>query len=248
MSAGTETGLVDAVRIDLRLLHETWMEFIFPRQRGATGTVLGKWTPDTTGGMVGYRLWSALGVPVVGVLYPLLLLGYFLRYQTRRLNLAAVRLGAVGVVLLFTVLWGALAVLAWVDFRGLFGDTVVPVVAASAVGILSSGLSYLCWRLDGRPVTVLFAYPFAVTALFLPPVVAALFSPALGDIVLDQSDSLASAVVDEYESFGPVEYLVENFDRRDEHHVIIWFAISVPVGWILGTLVTLADLIRPTDG
>ena len=247
MSGGTQTGLVDAVRIDLRLLHETWMEFVFPRQRDAADTVFGKWKPETTGMTIAYRLWSALGVPIVALLYPLLLTGYFIRYQTRRVNLAAVRLGAAGVLLLFTILWGALAALAWIDFQGLFGDTVLPIVAASVVAIISSGLSYLFWRVDGRATTVVFAYPFAMTAIFLPPVVAALFSPALGDVVLDNSDNLASAVTDEYENFGPVEYLVENFDRRDEHHVIIWFAVSVPVGWILGLLVTLADLIRPTS-
>jgi len=246
MSGGTQTGLVDAVRIDLNRLHETWMEFVFPRQRDAADTVFGKWKPETTGMTVLYRLWSVVGVPVVALLYPLLLAGYFIRYQTRRINLAAVRLGAAGVLLLFTVLWGALAVVALLDVRGIFNQT-VPVAAASVVAIVSAGLSYLFWRVDGRATTVVFAYPFAMTAIFLPPVVAALFSDALGDIVLQNSDDLASAVTDEYENFGPVEYLVDNFDRRDEHHVIIWFAVSVPVGWILGLLVTLADLIRPTS-
>jgi hypothetical protein len=41
-------------------------------------------------------------------------------------------------------------------------------------------------------------------------------------------------------------YLVENYDRDEFAHVIIWFAASFPVGWILGTVVTLADLVRPT--
>jgi hypothetical protein len=248
MAAGTEPGLVEALQIDLRMMHETWMEVFFPRQRDAADTVLGKWQPETTREVVTYRLWSALGIPVVGIVYPLVLLGYFIRYQARQVNLAAVRLGFVGVILLFTVLWGTLAALAWINFQGLFGNTVLPIVVASAVAVVSSGLSYLFWRVDGRPTTVLLAYPFAMTAIFLPPVVAALFSPVLADVVLDRSDNLASWVVNEGpDPFGFVTYLEENFDRQDEHHVIIWFAVSVPVGWLLGLLVTLADLIRPTD-
>jgi hypothetical protein len=41
-------------------------------------------------------------------------------------------------------------------------------------------------------------------------------------------------------------YLVENFERDGLAHVIIWFGASVPVGWVLGFVVTLADLVRPT--
>jgi hypothetical protein len=45
--------------------------------------------------------------------------------------------------------------------------------------------------------------------------------------------------------FGLIDYLEENFERQEYHHVIIWFVVSFPVGWILGTIVTLADLVRP---
>jgi len=27
----------------------------------------------------------------------------------------------------------------------------------------------------------------------------------------------------------------------------MWLAISFPIGWVLGSLVTLADLVRPTE-
>jgi hypothetical protein len=249
MSAGSEQGLTDAIKYDVRVMHETWMEFVYPRQRGAEDTVLGKWQPEGTRQTLFYRLWSALGVPVVSIVYPLVLLGYFLRFQTRKINVTAVRLGFFGVVGMFLLLWGGLAAVIYFQFQdALTEGGATAVAAASGVAILSSALSYLFWRLDGRPITVLFAYPFAVTAIFLPPVVAALFSAALGDVILDSSDSLATWYVDEGpDPYGVVDYLVENFDRQEAHHVIIWFAISVPVGWILGILVTLADLIRPTD-
>jgi len=248
MAAGNEQGLADAIRYDVKLMHETWMELRFPRQRGAADTVLGKWQPDTTFEVVSYRLWSALGVPVVSIVYPLVLLGYFFRYQTRKINVTAVRLGFFGVVLVFTILWGGLAAIIYLQF----GDALdtggkTAVAAASGVAVLSSALSYGFWRLDGRPLTVLFAYPFAITAIFLPPIVAALFSTALADIIV-ASDSLASWFVNEGPSlWGAIDYLEQNFERQAYHHVVIWFAVSFPLGWILGTIVTLADLVRPTS-
>jgi hypothetical protein len=244
----TREGFVGAVKFDLVRLHETWMEFIYPRQRGAADTVLGKWEPSGGSEAVFYRLWSALGVPVVGVVYPLVLLGYFFRFQTRRINLTAERLGLVGVLLLFVVLWGALSAAA----RFLAPDSftaggVLAIVAASAVAVVAAGLSYAFWRLDGRPVTVFLAYPFAMTAVFLPPVVAALYSTAVANVVLTGTTSLAVWFVEQGpDLLGLTDYLVAEFDLEGVTYVLLWFGIAVPLGWLLGCVVTLADLVRPT--
>lgn len=245
MAAGNEQGLVDAIKYDVRVMHETWMEMLFPRQRGAEGTVLGKWKPDQTGEVITYKLWHWVGIPIISVLYPLVLLGYFFRYQTRKINLTAARLGFFGVVLMFTLLWGGLTALVYFQLQGILEDgAFVGIAAASTVAVVASALSYIFWRLGGRFVTVLLAYPFAMTALFLPPVVAALFYEPLGEVIIGQGDDLFRWV---FQS-GPssiMEPLGEQFDRQEYHHAIIWFAVSFPVGWVLGFLVTLADLIRP---
>lgn len=246
MAAGTEQGLVEAIKFDLRRMHETWMEVVYPRQRGAEDTVLGKWTPDGGLQLYLYRLWSVIGTPVVAIFYPLVLFGYFFRFQTRRLNVTAVRLGFVGVVGLFVLLWGALsALVAFPLSDAVSSGGVVAIIAASSVAVVSAALSFVFWWLDGRPVTVLFAYPFAMTAIFLPPVVAGLYSEAVADIVLTRSDSLASWSLDQMPAMIET-YLAENFERDEFAHVIIWFGVSIPTGWILGILVTLADLVRPT--
>lgn len=247
MAGRTEQGIGDAIKYDVQIMHETWMEFFFPRQRNAEDTVLGKWKPETTREVFTYRTWSALGVPIISIVYPLVLMGYFFRYQTRKINLTAVRLGFFGVLVVFTIIWGGLAALVYLEFRWAFDEGgVLAIVAASGVAIISSGLSYLFWRLDGRFITVLLAYPFAMTAIFLPPIVAALFSTALADIIV-ASDSLAYWFVNEGPGlFGFIDYLEENFDRQEYHHVIIWFAVSFPIGWTLGIITTLAYLVRPT--
>ncbi|MEF8887395.1 MAG: hypothetical protein V5A30_06270 [Haloarculaceae archaeon] len=244
----TQEGLVGAIRIDLVRLHETWMEFIYPRQRGADDTVLGKWTPDGGAEAFFYRLWSAVGVPVVALVYPLVLLGYFIRFQSRRVNVTAERLGLLGVLLLFVLLWGALSALVRFVAPGSFvSGGVVAVLAASAVAVVAAGLSYGFWRFGGRVTTVLLAYPFAMTAIFLPPVVAALYSSALADVVLSGTDSLAVWFVQSGpDLFGLTDYLVAEFDLQGVAYVLLWFAIAVPLGWLLGGVVTLADLVRPT--
>jgi len=84
-----------------------------------------------------------------------------------------------------------------------------------------------------------------MTAIFLPPVVAALFHPVLEDVIIARSDEMARWMF----QTGP-EVITDplgQIDRQEGHHVIIWFAISFPVGWFLGIVVTLADLIRPTE-
>jgi len=246
MSVGSN-GVIDDIRIDLRRLHETWMELVYPRQRGAGDTVLGTWTPDSQLGMVLYRAWSALGMPVIAVVYPLVLLGVFFRFQTRRIDDGVARLGLLGVVLLSLVVWGGLTALAQFELDLLAGG-VVAIAVAGGVATVSAALAMGARRVGGRGTTVLFAYPFAMTAIFLPPVVAALFSRTLAAVVLPNSTALAQWLLDNaLAPIGLAELFSETFDLEGASYVIMWLAISFPIGWILGLLVTLADLIRPKE-
>lgn len=241
----TEGGLVEGMKIDVVRLHETWMELVFPRQRTAVHTVLGKWQPRTRGDRIKYRFWSALGVPLVAFLYPLLLVGFAVRFNARRFDTATARLGIVGVVLITALLWGGLTALARVrlEFSGF-----VAVGAASAVAVVSAGLAAMFTRVGGRGTTVAFAYPFAMNAVFLPPVVAALYDPSLSG-VLERSESLAIFILDTLlYVYGINEYLRANFSLEGIGVVLMWIAIATPLGWFLGLVVTLADLIRPRSG
>jgi len=249
MSVGSE-GVVSGIRFDLNRLHETWMEIVYPRQRDASDTVLGTWTPDSTLGMALYRLWSALGVPVIAVVYPLVLCGVFLRYQTRRIDGTATRLGAVGVVLLSVLVWGSLAALARYEPGSidLVSGGFTAVAVAGGVATVSAALAVTFRRVGGRGTTVALAYPFAMTAIFLPPVVAALYSTAVASVVIPASDSLSRWFLYEVLTVvGVADFFIENFERQGFAYVVIWLAISFPVGWLLGLLVTLADLVRPTE-
>lgn len=238
------TGLVDAARVDVSRLHATWMELLFPRQLNPS-RVLGRWTPDTTGQKASYYGWAAIGLPLVVIGYPLLLLGFATRFYARKLDSATTRLGIVGVVALSLLAWGLLTAAAWL--RNFSAEGLVAVAAAGAVATLAAALAVVFSRVGGRFTTVLLAYPAAMTALFLPPVVAALYSPALAEVVFPESTSIAIWILDNLLAVGGLNsFLRERFALEGAAYVLMWFGIAVPVGWLLGSVVALADLIRPS--
>ncbi|MFC7249742.1 hypothetical protein ACFQJ5_07820 [Halomicroarcula sp. GCM10025324] len=246
MSTGNQ-GVVGAMRVDLRRLHETWMELVYPRQRGAQDTVLGTWTPDSQLGMLLYRVWSALGMPIIAFIYPLVLVGTILRFQTRRIGGTATRLGLIGVVVLSLVVWGGLAALARFELDLVAGGFTA-IAIAGGVATLSAALAVGFRSIGGRGTTVLFAFPLAVTAIFLPPVVAALFSTTVAQYVIPGSDALASWILlDLLGSNSIAQFLEAEFELEGPAYIIMWLGFSFPAGWLLGLLVTLADVVRPTE-
>ncbi|WP_224447377.1 hypothetical protein [Haloprofundus salilacus] len=243
MESATQPGLVGAIRIDLVRLHETWMELVFPRQLDAGRSVIGKWKPQTGPQRAAYSVWSALGVPLVALAYPLLLLGFATRFYAKRLDSAGARLGLVGVVLLSVVVWGALTAFARYQFST---NGFLAVLAASLVATLSAALAVVFSRVGGRGTSVLFAYPSVMTALFLPPVVAALYSPTLSEIVFPGSQTVAIWLLDNVLAIGGLDqFLRERFTLEGFAYVLMWFGVAVPLGWLLGIVVALADIVRP---
>ncbi|WP_435127594.1 hypothetical protein [Halobaculum sp. D14] len=244
MERRSSPGLVDAVRIDIARLHATWMELLFPRQLDP-GRVVGKWTPDTGPQKAAYYAWAALGVPLVAVFYPLLLFGFATRFYAARVDSAVARLGVVGVVFVSVLMWGLLTVAAWLrefPFHGL-----VAVGAAGAVATVAAVAALGFSRVGGRLTSVAFAYPAAVTAFLLPPVIAALYSPALGDVVFPNSQYVAVWLLENVLDVGGIgARLQARFELRGVAYAVMWFALAVPVGWLLGVLVALANVVRPT--
>lgn len=239
-----DPGLVEAIRIDLDTLHEHWMVIAFPKVRTGTHAVLGAWRPESGLRLAAFYLWSLVGALIVGALYPFAVVGFAIRYYAVRLDRTAARLGIIGVVLLSILIWGGLTVFARYRFsvEGFYA-----VAAAGSVATVSAVLAVLFARIDGRFATVVFAYPFGVTALFLPPVVAALYSPTLADVVFPRSQLLAIWLLDTVLNvYGINTYLRTQFELVGIAYVGMWFGLAVPVGWFLGLLVTLADLVRPT--
>ncbi len=190
-----------------------------------------------------YRVWGGVGAFVVALLYPFVLFGFAARYYTSRIDRTAASLGVLGVMLLSVVVWGGLAALARIRFTQ---EGFLAVLAAGGVATVAAVLAYLTSKYGGRITTVLFAYPFGMTALFLPPVVAALYSPTISAVVFPNSESIAVWLLDNVLAYGNVnDYLRTRYDLEGLAYVGMWFGIAVPLDWVLGVLVTLANLMRP---
>jgi hypothetical protein len=175
-------------------------------------------------------------------------LGFATRFYVHRVDSAATRLGLTGVILLTAIVWGGLTVVSYFEFPY---EAFLAIAAASGVAVLSSALAVLFAKVGGRATTVLLAYPFGVTAFFLPPVVAAFFSVTLGSLIFPGSTSLAAWFLDDVlvavglGHWG--DYLQRNYELRGAAYVGMWLGVSFPVGWFFGSLVTLANLVRPTE-
>jgi len=246
-----QIGLLEALLLDVVRLHETWMEVVFPRQLDPS-TVLGKWKPETGPQKVGYYLWAALGAPLVAITYPLLLVGFATRFYAAKLDSAVARFGVVGAVIAAAILWGTLTLITHLQLQP---DDVIAVGAASVVAVVSAALAATFSKVGGRFTSVLLAYPFAMTAIFLPPVVAALVTPTLEQLILPPSYDLARWILDTFLFVGglndvlrgafDLETFGEQWGLPGLGYVLMWVGISVPLGWFLGALVALANLVRP---
>lgn len=242
VESGAPSGVLGGVAYDLKRLHENWMALVYPRQRESDHEVLEKWTPRTQTGWIAYRLWGLLGAPLVAVAYPFLLAGLVTRFYARRIDRIAASLGLLGVLVVSVVVWGGLTIVAHeqLSTRGFFA-----VGSAAIVATISAGLGFVFARVGGRGTTVVLAYPSTMNALFLPPVVAALFSETLATMVFPSSYALAEWLLDTVLVVGGLDELLRQYTLEGVAYVGMWFGIAVPVGWLLGVVVLIADLVRP---
>lgn len=239
----TDPGLGRQIRTDLNWLHTGWMGLVFPRQLDPH-PVQGRWEPSTVSGRIGYRLWGTVGLPVVAVAFVLAVVGFAVRFHSRRLFRVAKTLGYLGVLLVTASVWGTLV--AGTYLLSFPVEGVLAVAAGGAVAAVSAVVAVSASRWDGRVLTVVVGFPFGVTALFLPPVAAAMFSPTLAQWVLPSSYELAVWLLDNVLSVGGLAaYLRVEYQLVGVAYLAMWFGLAIPVGWVLGSLVTLADYVRP---
>jgi len=240
----TDSELVAAVRADFLRLLTAWRELLFSTNSDSH-PVRNRWHPQTTRDRLVFWTWSALGAVLIAAVYPFAIAGFWVRYVTRQLSRAATGLGLLAIIAIAAVAWSALTALAW---GGLPAAGFKAVLTASVVATVSAGLAWGTARAGGRRLTLLAAYPFAVAAIFLPPVTAALFSPTLGEIILPRSTSLAAWLLDNLLFVGDLNALIrQQFNLSGLAFVGMWSGLAVPIGWGLGLLVTFANAVRPRD-
>jgi hypothetical protein len=223
------------------------MGLAFDQYRHSAHPVLGAWRPTSRLGSVWFRVWSLLGWLVVIPIYPVVLTGFVVRFHVHRMDRFAKRVGIIGLILTSLLVWAALTAGAYL--RDFSVDGLIALIAAAGVATISAVLARLFSSWDGRPLSILLAYPFGVTAVFLPPVVAALYSETVAAVVLQKSDVLAIWILDSILTIGGLNTLLRaTFDLVGLAYVGMWFGLAIPVGWVLGLVVALADLVRPAGG
>lgn len=239
---GTLRDLSAAVKVDCTRLLAAWRDIAFERQADEY-SIQDRWRPDSPGAQVAFWAWSVLGAILISVVYPFAALGFWTRYVTRQIDRLVAGLGVLVIIAAVAVLWGGLTALAWdrlptAGFRA--------VLAASVVATASVGLSWMFARHGSRRLTLLLAYPFAVAAIFVPPVTAALFSPTIGDVILSESELFAEWLLNNVIIIGDLSTTIrQQFELAGVAFIAMWFGFAIPVGWTLALLVSLANLIRP---
>ena len=238
-------NVVRAVRVDLAWLHAAWMSLVFADGSRSDRSGAGRRERESASGAVGYRLWAAVGVLILGGAYPLFVVGLATRYYARRIDRLSASLGVVGVALLSLVSWGALAAATYASAIAFDGFVAV----AGVVATLSAVLSRYVSRRKNRVVTIAVGYPLGVTAIFLPPVVASLYSPTLASVVFPSSESLAIWLLNNVLHVGGLAAFIRaSFELEGLAYVGMWFVLAVPTGWFLGALVTAVTGVRQSHG
>lgn len=234
---------IRAMRTDLSQLHAAWMELLFGEGLRADHSIVEVRHLDSSRAAAFHKLWAWIGVLVVAVWYPLVVVGLATRFYSRRIDRWTASLGFLGVLLVSMLGWGILTLATYlgpITFEG-----VIAVAIASLVATVSAVLALYFTRRERRFWTVALGYPFGMTGLFLPPVVAALYSPTLAAIIFPRSESLAIWLLDTFLArIGLASIIRASFELEGLAYVAMWFGIAVPLGWVLGGLVTLASRAR----
>lgn len=117
-----------------------------------------------------------------------------------------------------------------------FGPSgLMALVGATLIAVMTGAIATLFYLAPGRVKTVAVTYPFIISTVFLPATVIALYEPTFSDL-LDENVIVAVFILDTFfKPIGLAEFFRANFALEGQSHLIMWFAISFPVGWILGT-------------
>lgn len=122
-------------------------------------------------------------------------------------------------------------------FIALFGATIIAVVSAS--------FSALFFLVPGRKKTIGLAYPMALNVVLLPPLVIAMYEPAFS-AVWEYSDYVAAVLMDSFLHVYDINtYLRSNYSMNENRFVLMWFGLSYPMGWIIGSSVYTGKVLTP---
>jgi hypothetical protein len=154
------------------------------------------------------------------------------------------------ITLLTATSWGALTLFTYLQLLYVFVD-ILAVGVASVVAVVAAGFAAVTSKTGGRLTSVLLTYPLAMTALFLPPVVAALVTPSLEPYVLYPSYALTVWILDTVFAVGGVNEVFRGAFNLEKFgtgfflprigYLLMWNIILIISGWLLGISSVVVD-------
>lgn len=147
------------------------------------------------------------------------------------------------VTLIAAVVWGVGLIYGAARF-GVSGF--VALFGASLIAVLSASIAVLFFLVPGKRKTIGLAYPFTLNVVLLPPLIIAFYEPVLS-FVWDYSNYTAVWILDTFLHYYDINtYLRQNFTMTNSLYIVMWFGISYPVGWILGSSVYVSKSYGPS--
>jgi hypothetical protein len=135
------------------------------------------------------------------------------------------------VVSVTTIVWGISVIYGAVRFGH---SGLIALIGASIFAIIAGGAATLTYLAPGRGKTIALAYPFGLTMLFLPPTVIGLYEPTFSSI-LGYSTDFANFVANTFlNPIGLEQVFRETFELEGGAYLLMWTAVSFPVGWLIG--------------
>ncbi|QLH82114.1 hypothetical protein [Halosimplex pelagicum] len=136
------------------------------------------------------------------------------------------------VTLVAAVVWGSTLIYGAARF-GVSGF--ISLLGASLIAVLSASIAALFFLVPGKRKTIGLAYPFSLNVVLLPPLIIAYYEPFL-TFVWDYSSYTAIWILDNLLHYYNINsYLRQNYTMTKQGYIIMWFAISYPLGWLLGS-------------
>lgn len=147
------------------------------------------------------------------------------------------------VALIAAVVWGCSLVYGAARF-GVSGF--VALLGASLLAVLSAAIAVLFFLVPGKRKTIGLAYPFALNVIFLPPLIIAYYEPVLS-FIWDYSLVTAGWILDTFLHYYDINaYLRRNYTLTNQFAIAMWFGISYPLGWTLGSSVHIVKSYGPS--
>lgn len=166
-------------------------------------------------------------------------IGLFFGWIDKWRTLTNTHMRSMGVVAGITfVFWGISVVYGAFEY-GTSG--LVALIGASLIAVVTGAVATLFYLAPGRVKTVALTHPFGVSTVFLPATVIALNEPAFSSFLYD-SALFAEFIIDTFLApIGLDTFFRTTFDLDGSSYLVMWFAISFPIGWVLGTSSYLFD-------